>query len=97
VRIPDGFAEEDLLSPGNARKTVKELNTILLTNVVQDIDGDSVRKETIQALGSADRKTLMDYIRAVQPGPAYEECEVPCSTCQRKYPLEIDLDDLLQP
>lgn len=97
VRIPDGFAEEDLLSPANAKKTSKELNTLLLLNVVEDIDGNPVHsKDMILHLGAADRKAITAFLATVQPGPQYGEVEVPCSSCQRTYPLEVDLADLLQ-
>lgn len=96
VRIPDGHTSEELFSPAFAKKNSTELNTILLSLVVEDIDGDAVRADDVRNLGSQDRKTILSFLLSVQPGPQYGEVEVPCSTCHRTYPLEVDLADLLQ-
>lgn len=96
VRLPTGADQNVVLNMKG--KTVPEMNTELLSRCVIEINGEPVasRPEPVRALGMADRQTLLTFFTDTQPGPKYEGVKVPCASCERDVPLNIDLADLFR-
>lgn len=99
---------EVLLIDGNIQKAVfaddvagvndAELNTRLLRNAVQKIDGVPVMQveQVREGLSAVNRKRILDYLTDNQPGPRYEEVTQSCPSCNASAPLVLGLADLFR-
>lgn len=95
VRLAQGEDQDKILSL--VGKSVPEMNTALLGSCVLTIDGNPTQgAASVRALGMQDRKTLLDFITAEQPGPKYEEVKINCPACEREVSLDIDLGVLFR-
>lgn len=94
VRFPTGEDQSMVLAKSSA-KTVPEMNTLLLSRVVETIDGNLVDAGKIRRLSSRDRKALMTFLSDKNPGLRVGAVKVPCSACGFELPLSLDLADLL--
>lgn len=81
---------------------VPEMNTEILSRCVQRIGGTAVMemrkdaREVVKDLGLADRQAILKALTDAQPGPAYEEVEVPCSNCGESITPVIEVANLLR-
>jgi hypothetical protein len=80
----------------DVKKSAAEMKTATLARCVRTIDGRPVAPGDILDLGLADRKTLINYLADLQPGPDYEGVRLPCESCGEEFPLALDLADLFQ-
>ena len=90
VGLPTGVAQRRILTADG--KTSTELNSILLEECVQEINGIPVMDpKTIKALGSADRQTILEEIAKRNPGPLLDEVKEACPECSEEiqYPLTV--------
>lgn len=95
VSLPTGNTQ-DYVSNSQA-KTPAEINTVLLGQVVESINGEPVvGLGPVRRLGMKDRKTILDFITEKQPGPQYEDVKQECDACSREIPLPLDLGDLFR-
>lgn len=78
------------------KKTSAEIKTSALERCVMSIDGRPVNRHEIRNLGLADRKTLINFLADLQPGPDYEGVRLPCQSCGLESPLVLDLADLFR-
>lgn len=92
--LATGSDQEAFLNAG--RKTLAELNTLLLSRCVTDIDGVALGTEGVRALGVQDRRDLLRELTERQPGPKYTDIELECPTCAKKFPMMLDLQDLFR-
>lgn len=95
VSLPTGFAQQEI---ADAKvNTAAEINTLLLSNCVESINGSPVvGTGPVRRLGMKDRKTLLEFITKTQPGPQYDDVKVECDQCSRDIPLPIDIGDLFR-
>jgi len=90
VKLPSRKTQKEMIH--NADKTAGELNTILLEGCVVEIGGQPVLSKTqVQAIGIADRRTIVEAITARNPGPQFGALEVPCEDCEGKVDVPISL------
>jgi hypothetical protein len=90
ISLPTGIAQRRILTAEG--KTTTELNSILLEECVQDINGVPVLDpKTIKSLGSADRQTILEAIAERNPGPLLDEVKEACPECSEdiNYPLTV--------
>lgn len=93
VTLLDGAAQE-AFSKNFEKRTGPELNTIMLSKSVIDINGQPTygQEEHVRALSTADRATLVEFISEHQPGPELgNEILVPCATCGTEYPILLGI------
>lgn len=86
-------AEQKLILDGKDR-TNAEINTLLLSGVVKDIDGLGTNMTTIRRLGMKDRQTLLNAIAEHTPGPQLGEVKQQCPECKAEIPLSLSMADL---
>lgn len=95
VALPNGFAQKAISE--QADKTVAELTTILLENVVLEIDDRPViSKVQVQSLGIADRRLISNEINERVPGPKFEDVTIDCPDCGGKVGVPINLGTLFR-
>lgn len=90
VSLPTGVAQRRILTAEG--KTSIELNSILLEECVQELNGIPVLDvKTIKSLGSADRQTILEAIAERNPGPLLDEVKEACPECSEEiqYPLTV--------
>jgi hypothetical protein len=80
----------------DVKKTAAEMKTATLERCILSIDGRPVGHQEAQALGLGDRKTLLDFLEEIQPGPDYEGVRLPCQACGREFVVRLDLTDLFR-
>lgn len=100
VRLING-ADQHAMGVDNAL-TLAEMNTILLSRVVVTTNGEETAEypggpeACVQAMGSADRRSILEFLVENQPGPRLGEVTVPCASCTQAMPAPVDLDSLLR-
>lgn len=100
VRLATGGDQHDLGEDLN--RSMAEMNTLLLSKCVMSINGQSTYEsalepeEIVRRLGSADRRTLLNFLAENQPGPKLREVKVPCATCGVDVDAPIDMATLLR-
>lgn len=93
-----GVAQE-AISENLGTKTQAEIETVMLSKSVIEIDGVPVRgkSDPVRALPAADRKTLTDFMSKKQPGPQITSpITVKCATCGEEYPYTLGLNNLFR-
>jgi hypothetical protein len=97
VVLPNGSAQAALFSTGE-KKSAGELNTVLLSHVVQSINGEpSTGLGTVQRLGIKDRRTILRFLDDTQPGPQFDEVTYACSTCTYDdMPMVVNVYELFR-
>lgn len=94
IRLIDGAAQKAVYTPDNlSKKSDEERNTMLLTELVESIDGRPVvGNRQILDQTSKDRRCLLKWVTDTQPGPEYDKVEQECAGCSRSYPVgEVSL------
>jgi hypothetical protein len=95
LSLPTGTTQRKLLE--NSEKTSAELNTILLSGCVLQVNGQpSLGASTVLKLGMADRSKIVDEIIERNPGPRLGEVKKTCKACGEEYPLPLSLVDLFR-
>lgn len=97
VTLLTGVAQE-AFSEDLSRRTRAELDSIVLSKSVIEINGEPVRQREgpVKSLSGADRATLTDFINKHQPGPKFEEIPVACATCGAEYPISLGFQSLFR-
>jgi hypothetical protein len=92
VRIPTGA---DLLAVMSTKEdqVTAERNTAMLDRVITRYShpGTSARKMNIK-----DRRTVLQFLYDVQPGPRIGEVKTPCLSCESEFLLGLNMAWLLQ-
>lgn len=78
------------------KKSAAEMKTATLERTVLSIDGMPMDHRMAQSLGMGDRRTLLDFLDDIQPGPDYEGVRLPCQACGLEFALRLDLTDLFR-
>jgi len=95
VKLPTGFTQKALVNSIN--KTAPELDTIVLKDCVQEINGTPViNHSVVLGLGVMDRRTILTEISNRNPGPQLSEITKDCPTCGQEVSLPLTLADLFQ-
>jgi hypothetical protein len=95
VSLPTGRTQKKLLQ--NAEKTVPELDTILLKDCVNEINGmPIVDVKQVQALGISDRRKITNEIADRAPGPRLGDIKKMCTACEQEVPLPLTVADLFR-
>lgn len=91
VNLIDGFTQRTVYTAENAERSPAELNTLLLQQCVQTIDGEHILPAHVRQMSSADRAQILQFLTDSQPGPQWEEVKQSCPRCDREFPLVIDV------
>lgn len=95
VGLPTGGAQKALVNATN--KNAAELDTILLKNCVESINGMPVLNiQQIRDLGLKDRRDLIKAITDRNPGPQLSEIKKSCTSCESEVSLPLTLADLFR-
>jgi len=95
VSLPTGSTQKAIVTSTN--KTSAELDTILLKNCIESINGmpilglDDVRKLSLK-----DRRDILQEITNRNPGPQLSEIKIPCQSCGTEVPLPLTLAELFR-
>lgn len=95
VSLPCG-GDQDAVLAGGAKRTISEMNTLMLSRCINEIDGRPVTIATARAMGMQDRRTVLDFLSEHQPGPRLEEVNEECPACEVKIPVPLDLFDMFR-
>ena len=95
-RLVVGSDQREAMQKKNA--TAAEQNTVILSRVVQRVDGEPVgdRRAFVLSLSIKDRRDLVAELDAKQP-KVNNDIEIDCQTCGRTNVLTIDWGDLFRP
>lgn len=97
VRLPTSEDQDAVLAEGAKQRSVAEMNTLMLSRCVQAINGHTIAGPgDVRGLGIKDRRTILDFLADIQPGPRYEEVSEECPACAEKVPVPLDLFDLFR-
>lgn len=80
----------------DVKKSAAEMKTATLERCIISLDGMPVGHREAQALGLGDRKTVLDFLEEIQPGPDYEGVRLPCQACGEEFRVRLDLTDLFR-
>jgi hypothetical protein len=95
VALPNGITQKRLME--NYDKTPAELNTLLLSGCIVELDGaPSLGASTALSLGMADRNKIVDEIIKRNPGPRLGEVKKACKACGEDILLPLSLLDLFR-
>jgi len=95
ARLPTAADQDALLRLTG--KTLPEANSVLLSRCLITIDGMPANSlAAVQNLGIIDRRTILDEMTDIQPGPKYGEVMVECPGCGRESPSVITLMNLFR-
>lgn len=91
LRLVDGLAQKKVYTPENiTKKNDEERNTILLAEVISEIDGVPLRgSRAVLDMPARDRRFLLKWTVDGQFGPQYDKVEQECPDCQRSFPLGV--------
>lgn len=100
VELLTGYAQEAFSESVSKKvRTQAEVSTLMLARSVVEINGSPTfaQENAVRALSSADRKTLLDFITDIQPGPLMQEpIPVNCATCGKEFPISLGLGNLFR-
>jgi hypothetical protein len=97
VRLANGADQRECWSlPDTA--TLPEINSVLLSRCVQEVDGVAVKgsRAVVRKIGIEDRKTILKWMEDNQPGPQYLDMTHTCDVCKREVPLGLTAADLFR-
>jgi hypothetical protein len=84
--------EDQYAAFAEAAWTEPERNTVLLATCVRSINGRPILgQQDMRAMGSADRKTLLDYLMNNQPGPMLGEVVAECPKCNQESTITLSM------
>lgn len=93
VTLPLGDLHKQLLLAED--KTQAELNTMLLTGCVREINGLPVMGDkSVLALSWPDRDTLLLEIAKRNPGPQLDAVKDKCPSCEKEFPFPLSVMSL---
>jgi|SRR6516164_3387033 hypothetical protein len=77
--------------------SIPEANTIILSRVIDNVDGEMVVDPLgfARKMGAQDRRGLMRALQEHQPGPYFEEVKLPCTKCGAESLFRPSWADLL--
>ncbi|MGW3153712.1 T4 family baseplate hub assembly chaperone [Streptomyces sp. NPDC001089] len=94
VRMPTGQDQDAVFQVKNNRaKQDSEILSRCVLRLVQ-ADGTEVRKPLAQSISWGDRKTILRYLAATQPGPRLSDFSFTHETCGEEVELPINLATL---
>jgi hypothetical protein len=97
IRLMDGTAQKKVYTTDNLTKTAEELNTLMLAELLDNIDGKPVNGPSpVLKMTARDRKKLVEFVSEGQPGPQYLEVKQECPECIREFPLPITTRDMFR-
>jgi hypothetical protein len=95
VTLPTGSTQKAIVTSTN--KTSAELDTILLKNCIQSINGMPVLSvDEIRKLSLKDRRDILKEITNRNPGPQLSDIKIPCQSCGTEVPLPLTLAELFR-
>lgn len=95
VNLPDGRSQKKVVQ--NSDKTSAEVDTMLLKDCIESINGVSVFDvKQILNLGIKDRRRLLEEIADRNPGPDLSEVKKTCSACNQEVTIPLSLVDLFR-
>lgn len=95
VSLPTGSTQKAIVTSTN--KTSAELDTILLKNCIESINGDPVlNMDDVRKLSLKDRRNILQEITTRNPGPQLSQIKVPCQSCGAEVPLPLTLAELFR-
>lgn len=81
----------------NRKSSRGEMNTMFLSQVIDDIDGEPFFGESsARALGLKIRSEIVGHISENFPGPQWSDIPYECSECGHKASLEVAFEDLFR-
>lgn len=95
IALPTGKTQKKLIQ--NSDKTSAELDTLLLVDCVQAINGMTVYdKKQILNMGLADRRKILQEIGLRNPGPDLSEIKKNCPACSQEVTIPLSLAELFR-
>jgi hypothetical protein len=95
VALPTGSTQKAIVTSTN--KTSAELDTILLKNCIESINGAPVLGlDDVRKLSLKDRRDILQEITNRNPGPQLSEIKIPCQSCGTEVPLPLTLAELFR-
>lgn len=96
IDFPDGSVQKKIINASG--KTVAEIDTILLQECISSINGMPVLDtiNTAKKLGIQDRRTILNKLSKVNPGPNLDKVTKVCNSCQKEVPTPLTLADLFR-
>jgi hypothetical protein len=95
VTLPTGSTQKAIVTSTN--KTSAELDTILLKNCIESINGKTVLSlDDVRKLSLKDRRDILQEITNRNPGPQLSEIKIPCQSCGTEVPLPLTLAELFR-
>jgi hypothetical protein len=95
VALPTGSTQKAIVTSTN--KTSAELDTILLKNCIESINGMPVLGlDDVRKLSLKDRRDILQEITNRNPGPQLNEIKIPCQSCGTEVPLPLTLAELFR-
>lgn len=93
VTLPNGATQRELMQANE--KTIAEINSILLSGCVQEINGmPSMGLSTVKKLGIMDREKITREIGDRVPGPRFNDVKKECPKCGSEATLQMSLASL---
>lgn len=96
VALITGAIQRMVYNPDHSELTSAELNTLLLQQCVQSINGASILPTHLRRMGSADRAQILAFLGDSQPGPQWGEVKQMCPRCDREFPLVVDVPTMFR-
>ncbi len=96
--LPQAQDEDAVLKAAtNDNVTMAETNTLMLQQVLQDIDGMPVTaREEVLRLSMADRRTILNDLHERRIGPQFEEVTYACARCDVEMPIAISVFEMFR-
>ncbi len=92
VNLITGYTQRTVYTLDNEGLSLAELNTRVLSQCVQTVNGTGVGVRELLHMSAADRKRLTDFLGQAQFGPQWTEVSDKCPRCEREFPLIIDTE-----
>lgn len=87
LRYPNGLDREIL--DGVARKNLGHANTLMLTRLITELEGEKVDDDIVRSLSMKDRKYLLDLLDEHKYGVKLE-VEVECPECYESFKASLN-------
>jgi hypothetical protein len=95
VVFPTGKLQKKMIQ--NSNKTAAELDTMLLRDCIQSINGVPVMNDSqILNLGLMDRRKILSELIEKNPGPELSDIRKPCGACSKEVIISLSLADLFR-
>ena len=95
VSLPRAADQDALLT--STGKNLAELDTLMLSRIVFQLDGDIVIGDAkLRNLSVKDRRALLKEVNERTPGPRLGEAKRTCRACEKEFDLGIGLLDIFR-